>query len=764
MGKFNLSYNEAAKFRYDGLPLGSGDFGARVNSYEYYEDISLNIDTLWSGEKKDKINPLFSPDKLEQIREHILKKEYKEAEEISKTYLLGDWTECYLPAGNLKIKYLNEDINYKAFKRELSLDNAVYTTTVENNHIKRNMTAFVSFCDSTFAALLDGNGKALELEISLESQLKHSIKVDGNRITLKGKAPIYAAPNYFNIEEPIKYEDNKGLNYVLMLDVVIRRGELCINGDKLIIKSVDKIEFYMTGDTDYKNKENLENFCSKKLDKMKKTGFDEALRQHKEAYTPHFKSFDISLSKEDNRDTLKAIKEAEKSDNGYIYGLMLQYARYLLITSSKEGTECANLQGIWSDILRAPWSSNYTVNINTQMNYWIAESTGLADFHKPLFELLKKVSKNGEDTADRLYRARGWVSHHNIDIWGHSTPVGLNASDNNPSVYGLWQMSGAWLCRHLFEHYLYGRDVEFLRNTAYPIISGAVRFYLDYLVEVDSYLVTIPSTSPENTFLDEKGEEHALTYASTMDISIIKELFINYLKIQDILCVPRDAEIENTLKKLPPFKISKSGALCEWLLDYEEKDIRHRHVSHLYGLYPGNIIEDEKLKTACKTTLERRGEDGTGWCIAWKACLYARLKDGESAFRLLKNQLRLTTEEQILSNGGGTYPNLFCAHPPFQIDGNFGFAAAIVEMFIQGDENKIELLPALPVAFSTGFVKGIKARGGYSLDIFWKNGMVMKVRIATVEEGKVRICYNGKEETIVFEKGNRVKEIMENIV
>ena len=393
------------------------------------------------------------------------------------------------------------------------------------------------------------------------------------------------------------------------------------------------------------------------------------------------------------------------------------------------------------------------------MNYWIAESTGLADFHKPLFELLKKVSKNGEDTAKRLYGAGGWVSHHNIDIWGHSTPVGLNASDNNPSVYGLWQMSGAWLCRHLFEHYLYGRDVEFLRNTAYPIISGAVRFYLDYLVEADGYLITIPSTSPENTFLDEKGEEHALTYASTMDISIIKELFINYLKIQDILGIARDTDVETALRKLPPFKVNKSGALCEWLSDYEEKDVNHRHVSHLYGLYPGNIIEDENLKTACKTTLERRGEDGTGWCIAWKACLYARLKDGESALRLLKNQLRLTTEEQILTNGGGTYPNLFCAHPPFQIDGNFGFAAAIAEMLIQGDENRIELLPALPKAFSTGFVKGIRARGGYSLDISWENGKVMGIRIAAAKKGNVNLSYNGKEEIVLFEDGKLIKEI-----
>lgn len=759
MGKYNLIYNEAAKFRYDGLPLGSGDLGARINSYESYDDISLNLDTLWSGEEKNKLNPLFSPDKLEKMREHILKGEYKEAEELSKKYVLGDWTECYLPAGNLQIRYLNEEDDTKTFYRELSLDTAVYKMDAGNQSYKRELSAFVSFCDSTLVAILEGKNKKLDLEISLYSQLNYSLICESNRLILKGKAPIYAAPNYFNVEEPIRYEDNKGLNYVLILEVVANSGELHLEDDKLIIKSSDKIELYLTGETDYKNKENLEEFCKNKIHRVKELGYDKALEEHKAAYSPYFKAFDISLSNTEKSDTVQFIKDTQNVDDGYIYELMTQYARYLLITSSKPGTECANLQGIWSDILRAPWSSNYTVNINTEMNYWIAESTGLADFHKPLFELLKKVSKNGEDTAKRLYGAGGWVSHHNIDLWGHSTPVGLNASDNNPSVYGLWPMSGAWLCRHLFEHYLYGRDIDFLQNTAYPIINGAVRFYLDYLVEADGYLVTIPSTSPENTFLDEKGDEHALTYASTMDISIIKELFNNYLKIQDILGISKDTEVENALKKLPPFKISKSGALCEWFLDYEEKDVHHRHVSHLYGLYPGNIIEDEELKTACKTSLERRGEDGTGWCIAWKACLYARLKEAEVAFKLLKNQLRLTTEENIMMTGGGTYPNLFCAHPPFQIDGNFGFAAAIVEMLIQGDENRIELLPALPKAFNNGYVKGIRARGGYCLDISWKNGRVKSIRITAVKAGSVNLFYHGKEDIVVFEDGELIKEI-----
>lgn len=756
---YKLRYDEAAKFRYDGLPLGSGDLGARVNSYESYEDISLNLDTLWSGEENNKMNPLFSPDKIKMMRELILKGEYKEAEELSKKYVLGDWSECYLPAGNLLIRYLNEKDEISSFHRELSLNTALYKMEAGNDTAKRELSAFISFGDSTLVVLLEGKGKDLDLEISLNSQLNYSIGCENGSLILKGRAPIYAAPNYFDVENPIRYEDGKGLSFVLRLEAVINSGELQFENNKLIIKATDKVELYLTGETNYKNKKNLDEFCKTRLKRVREKGYYEAYTEHKKTYTPYFEAFDISLSNSEFGNTLQAIKDARDKDDGYLFELMTQYARYLLITSSKPGTECANLQGIWSDILRAPWSSNYTVNINTEMNYWIAESTGLSDFHKPLFDLLAKLSKRGEETAKKMYGARGWVSHHNVDLWGHSTPVGLGASDENPSVYGLWQMSCGWLCRHLFEHYLYELDENFLRETAYPIIDGAVKFYIDYLTEVDGYLVTIPSTSPENYFVGERGGVHALTYASTMDISIIKELFTNYLRIQDILGIERDNDVESALTKLPPFKISKTGSLCEWLFDYNENDINHRHVSHLYGLYPGNLIKGDELKKACKTTLNRRGDDGTGWCIAWKACLYARLKDAESAFHLLRNQLRLTTEENIMVTGGGTYPNLFCAHPPFQIDGNFGFAAAVIEMILQCDEERIDILPAIPKTFNTGFVRGIRAKGGYSLDINWVDGVVTNLALRAIRPAKIKLCFNGKEEYLEFDEGTLSKVI-----
>lgn len=338
----------------------------------------------------------------------------------------------------------------------------------------------------------------------------------------------------------------------------------------------------------------------------------------------------------------------------------------------------------------------------------------------------------------------------------NSDPVGKYAQDGSPCQYALWPMSSAWLCRHMWEHYCYTLDGDFLKDRAYPVIREAVRFYLGYLTEYDGYLVTCPSTSPENCFLDRKGEKHSVTFASTMDISILKELFATYLQICKILKVDvLEKETEFALKKLPPFKIGHDGQLQEWYRDYRETDIHHRHVSHLYGLYPGNVIKetDQELKKACEISLNRRGSQGTGWCMVWKASLWARLKNGEKAFELLKNQVNLTHTTEVDMSGGGIYPNLFCAHPPFQIDGNFGFAAAISEMLLQSQNNDIELLPAIPEQWKRGQIKGIKARGGYTVDFSWKNGKVYYIKISALKEGNVIVRYNGQISRFFFKKG-----------
>ena len=441
---------------------------------------------------------------------------------------------------------------------------------------------------------------------------------------------------------------------------------------------------------------------------------------------------------------------------------MFHYARYLMISSSKPGTQCANLQGIWNHNLRAPWSSNYTVNINTEMNYWMAEKANLSDCHEPLFDLIERTASHGKKTAKEVYHLNGWVSHHNVDIWGHSSPVGYFGQDENPCTYSMWPMSSGWLCSHLWEHYRYTLDREFLREKAFPLIRGAVEFYLGYLVPYDGYLVTAPSTSPENTFTASDHSVHSVTFGSTMDCSILKELFGNYLKACEILDITDLMdEVKAALKKLLPFKIGKEGQLQEWYLDYPEVDMHHRHVSQLYGLYPGNLIhrEDKELLAACRVALDRRGDEGTGWCMAWKACLWARLGDGERALKLLKNQLHVTKEENCSLVGGGTYPNMLCAHPPFQIDGNFGFAAAVLEMLVQYQDDRIFFLPVLPEEWKDGKISGLRAPGGITIDFVWKDRCITECSLQSQTDMVRILLYNGIEKKVML-KANTICHIV----
>ena len=442
---------------------------------------------------------------------------------------------------------------------------------------------------------------------------------------------------------------------------------------------------------------------------------------------------------------------------------MFHYARYLMICSSVPGSQCTNLQGIWNHHMRAPWSSNYTVNINTEMNYWMAEKANLSDCHMPLLELIERTSKKGEKTAQDVYHLAGWVSHHNLDIWGHSSPVGQFGQDENHCTYSMWPMSSGWLCCHLWEHYCYTLDEAFLKKKAFPIIQGAVEFYLGYLVPYKGYYVTAPSTSPENTFLAPDMTTHRVTCASTLDISRLRDLFGLYLKACEILGVEDFTNaVKNVLQKLPPYKIGKEGQLQEWFYDYPEADINHRHISHLFGLYPGNQIhkENEPLIEACRTSLERRGDKGTGWCMAWKACLWAKLGDGNHALTLLKNQLRLTREEACSLVGGGIYPNMLCAHPPFQIDGNFGFAAAVLEMLVQYEEQKIVFLPALPDEWKDGMAEGVKAPGNITLNFKWKEKRVTEINLKSPIDAKLVILYNGMEEEIVLNAGSSYQKTL----
>lgn len=760
--QWKLEYSKPAERWIEALPLGNGSLGAMVHGGIGKEIIQLNLDTLWSGTGRFKGEIKKQPD-WEYLRTLIFHEDYAQAEKYTKENVLGDWTESYLPAGALEIEFKTEnDQNIRDYCRSLSLNDALQDTSWETDTGKFGRELFASMEDSVLAIKVSvPDEEEMEAKIALNSQLRYQCMVTGeNTLELSGTAPVYVAPEYYACDSPVRYEDGKGMQFGFALKVAVSSGVVYKEDQSLKVVTDRDFYIFLTGETSYNEKGCLSHVMKTRLHRFEEMGYEELKRRHFRRYIPYFNRVELEFEEahQSKKDTLARITNfgtAPKDLN--LVALLFHYARYLMICSSKPGTQASNLQGIWNDRMRAPWSSNYTVNINTQMNYWMAESCNLSEFHEPLFDLIEKTAREGQNTAKMLYGLDGWVSHHNIDIWGHSTPVGKYGQDENPCTYSFWPMSSGWLCRHLWEHYCYTLDRDFLMEKAYPIMRESVRFYLKFLTEHDGYLVTVPSTSPENRFYDSNGKEHSLTVASTMDISILKEIFGNYLKLCEILGVDDlKAETEAARDKLPPLKVGRYGQLQEWYQDYQEVDEHHRHVSHLYGLYPADLIrkEDEALRNACRVSLERRGNDGTGWGIAWKANLWARLEDGENAFELLKNQMRLTLCEEINMTGGGIYPNLFCAHPPFQIDGNFGFASAIAEMLLQSHENKIVLLPALPKEWKNGHVKGLRARGGYMLDFSWKNGNVCHVDLVAQRAGMVELVFNNRTETVVFQKEN----------
>lgn len=762
MHQWKLQYHEAARTWFEALPLGNGELGAMCYGNIEEDRIGLNLDTLWSGTGRDKGNTKTDRD-WDYLRSLIREKRYGEAEEYARIHVLGDWTECYLPAGELILKINGESAGHVgSYHRELELSRGVASTVWEADGVRYEKEIFVSMKERVMAIRLKAQREKgpenLDLTLSLESPLIHEYKdLDETMMVLSGEAPVYAAPSYYECEEPIRYEEGKGISFVLGALACCENGTVYKEGTSLSVKAEGEVTIYLTGGTDFERTVELGSEAEKELKSAREKGYEQLKAEHEACFRDYFDRVEFTLgSREDVYEELSTIERVERfqkdREDQNLVALLFHYGRYLLITSSKPGTQCANLQGIWNRLMRAPWSSNFTVNINTEMNYWMAESCNLSEFHQPLFALMERTAKQGHETAKKLYGLDGWVSHHNVDIWGHSTPVGGPAG-GNPNSYALWPMSSGWMCRHLWEHYCYTLDQDFLRDTAYPLIEGAVCFYLGYLVPEDGYLVTMPSTSPENGFVDGNGENHAVTMASTMDISILKELFDYYVKICDILGVEglKD-EAADALKKLPPFKVGKNGQLQEWYEDYEEAEVHHRHVSHLYGLYPASVItkDQKELREACEVTLNRRGDEGTGWCIAWKAALWARLGDGDRAFTLLRDEMRLTAEEEVRMTGGGIYGNLFCAHPPFQIDGNFGYTAAVTEMLLQSQEEEIVLLPAIPKEWKDGQVKGLKARGGYTVDFTWREGKVTEVHVQALKSGSVVLRYNGEAHELTF--------------
>ena len=754
-----LIYHQPANVWTEALPIGNGTLGAMVFGGIDCERLQLNEDTLWSGGPQEwKVDGAL--DAFHDVRKLLHEQKYIEADQRSQG-MMGPYTQSYLPLGDLHLNVVHQG-KVENYKRELQLEKAITTVQYEVGDIEYRRTYFSSYPDKVLVIRLEVDRPgALHFDLSLTSELRAETMVVDKQLSLNGVAPAYVAPNYVrNVEEPIVYEDGKGMRFCGRVHVQATDGEQIETEQKISIRDATTATIIFSAATSFNgpfvcpNQEGIDEITkvNNAIEAASSYRYEQLLERHMSDYQPLF--YQTTLELDGQVDALSTPERVKKSGarDLKLVELLFQYGRYLLIASSRAGSQPANLQGMWNPHIQPPWSSNYTLNINAEMNYWLAETCGLSDCHQPLLHFISELAKNGEEAAKANYGVRGWVAHHNSDIWRH--PVAVGEIGGQP-IWAMWFMGGAWLVQHLWEHYVFTLDERFLREQAYPIMRSAALFCLDWLVENEERnLVPSPSSSPELKYRLENGELAALCEGGTMDLAIIWDVFTNCLQAIDILQEDDEiqAELQTAIHRLAPYKIGQYGQIQEWSHDWEDEDIHHRHVSHLFGVYPGKqIIEQKDLIEAVKTTLNRRGDDGTGWSLAWKMNLWARLLDGERVEKLIARKFELVEEKAEREQKGGIYPNLFGAHPPFQIDGNFGFTAGIAESLIQSHGKDIHLLPALPPSWKNGKVKGLRARGGLIVDIEWENNQ-LTTAVITSKQTTICTIRNGTKTNHVIEK------------
>ena len=787
-----LHYDRPADYFEEALVIGNGTMGGIVYGGTQTDRISLNDITLWTGEPCN-MN-IYSPDAhktIPAIREALRQGDYRKADQLQRE-VQGHFSQNYQPLGQLAIEYLDTMAAVTDYKRWLDIGDATAHTSYQRGGYRYTTEYFATNPDSGMVVrITTTNPKGIRARFSLSCQLRHSRSIqDGNTLITDGYAGYASLPSYYDAKEKFAYDPGRGIHF--RTKVLVSGKNTRAEGENIVVDGAREVTLYIVDATSFngydkdpvKEGKPYKTLADARLKRLSGVSFEKLRGRHVSDYKAIYNRVKLCLGKAvaDDRPTNEVLRDYvdEGRFNPELEALYFQYGRYLLISCSRTPNVPANLQGLWNESILPPWSCNYTSNINVEENYWAAETAGLPEMHQSLFTYMKELQGSGELTAKAYYGVdRGWCLAHNTDIWAMTCPVGLHTGD---PMWANWNMGGAWLSTHIWEHYTFSLDKAFLREY-YPVLKGAAEFCLGWLIStkemgVDGreYLITAPATSPENSFVTPDGYHGRTCYGGSADLAMIRECLYDAVQAAKVLGIDQSFVVEANaaLNRLQPYKIGKKGNLQEWFYDWEDEDPHHRHQSHLFGVYPGHRLDDgvntkEAIHRAAAKTLELKGDKTTGWSTGWRVNLYARLHDAKNAYHIYRKLLSYVSPDGYRGpdarRGGGTYPNLLDAHSPFQIDGNFGGCAGVIEMLMQSEYQipdwsssrqpitSIELLPALPDNWKDGEVSGLRARGGITVGMTWQDGKVKKVSLTAQQPCVVTLLMNGERKKVELKRG-----------